>query len=76
MVAMDGDQGRPNRIVYSLVNSESGQPRGWGSDSLGAKVRFPNPLGPGPPPSGWVPLGLSPSPHRMRTPGPQSPPAG
>lgn len=33
VVAMDGDRGNPNRILYNLVNGESGQLGGCSSDS-------------------------------------------
>lgn len=46
MVAIDGDRGRPNRLVYSLVNGESGAALGTGP--LLTRAECPAPLGPSP----------------------------
>lgn len=40
MVAMDGDRGKPNHILYSLVNGESGAALGIGL-SLGCSLWVP-----------------------------------
>jgi hypothetical protein len=41
---MDGDRGKPNHILYSLVNGESGQLWGYGSNSLGLQNQVLQPL--------------------------------
>lgn len=47
MVAMDGDRGKPNRILYSLVNGESGAALGTGhhwAAALSNQSKVPQPL--------------------------------
>lgn len=47
VVAMDGDRGKPNRVLYSLVNGESGA-HCWaiGTNPWVSRVRCPVSLGP------------------------------
>lgn len=47
VVAMDGDRGKPNRVLYSLVNGESGA-NCWavGTNPWVSRVRCPVSLGP------------------------------
>lgn len=50
VVAMDGDRGKPNQILYSLLNGESGGTLGTGpslvcgSYTLGDHSELPRPL--------------------------------
>lgn len=50
VVAMDGDRGKPNQILYSLLNGESGEALGTGPSlgcgfySLGDQSELSRPL--------------------------------